>query len=105
MLDLADAHVIALKRLMNQQQESNIEIYNIGTGKGTSVLEMITAFEEVTQQSLPYEMAPRREGDTTIAFADTTLVNEKLGWKAQRTLEESLDSAWKWQLNISNKTL
>ncbi|WP_372472974.1 UDP-glucose 4-epimerase GalE [Capnocytophaga sp. ARDL2] len=104
-LDLADAHVIALKRLMNQQQESNIEIYNIGTGKGTSVLEMITAFEEVTQQSLPYEMAPRREGDTTIAFADTTLVNEKLGWKAQRTLEESLDSAWKWQLNISNKTL
>lgn len=104
-LDLSEAHVIALKRLIENKQESNVEIYNIGTGIGISVLEMIQAFEKVTNQPLPYEITNRREGDVTIAYADTTLANEKLGWKNKRTLEESLESAWKWQLNISNKII
>lgn len=102
-VDLAEAHVIALKRLLENKTEKDVEIFNIGTGYGSSVLEVIQSFERATEQKLNYVIAPRRDGDTTIAYADTTLANEVLGWKATRTLDEALKSAWEWQKKLSKK--
>ena len=96
-VDLAKAHVKALERLLNEENEENFEFFNVGTGKGSSVMEIIKTFEKVTQQSLKYKIVARREGDITAAYADTTKANEVLGWKPQETLEEALLSAWKWQ--------
>ncbi|WP_299006437.1 UDP-glucose 4-epimerase GalE [uncultured Tenacibaculum sp.] len=96
-VDLAKAHVKALERLLNEENEENFEFFNVGTGKGSSVMEIIKSFEKVTQQSLNYKITNRREGDITAAYADTTKANKVLGWKPQKTLEEALLSAWKWQ--------
>ncbi|RLJ97694.1 UDP-glucose 4-epimerase GalE [Tenacibaculum discolor] len=96
-VDLAKAHVKALQRLLDKQNKENFEFFNVGTGKGSSVMEIIKTFEEVTQQSLNSKIVARREGDITAAYADTTKANEILGWKPQETLEEALLSAWKWQ--------
>ena len=76
-----------------------MEIFNVGTGKGSSVLEVIQAFEEVTEKKLNYKIVDRREGDITAAYADTALANQVLGWKSELSLHEALASAWKWQLN------
>ncbi len=76
-----------------------MEFFNIGTGKGSSVLEVINAFEKVSQRKLNYKIVGRREGDITAAYADTSLANKELGWKAALGLEEALASAWQWQLN------
>lgn len=97
-VDLAEAHVAALTRLINHQNKRRFETFNIGTGKGSSVLEVIKAFEKVSNQKLNYKIVGRREGDITSAYADTSLANEELGWKSSLTLEDALDSAWKWQL-------
>lgn len=102
-VDLAQAHVVALKRLLDGANEDKVEVYNVGTGKGSSVLEVINAFEKVSQQKLPYQIVARREGDITEAFANTDKVYEKLGWKATKTLEESLLSAWSWENKIRSK--
>ena len=96
-VDLAKAHVKALQRLLDKKNKENFEFFNVGTGKGSSVLEIIKTFEEVTQQLLNYKITNRREGDITAAYADTTKANVVLGWKPQETLEEALLSAWKWQ--------
>ena len=96
-VDLALAHTIALKRLLDNQQEENYEFFNIGTGKGSFVMEIIKTFEKVSGQKLHYKIVERRAGDITAAYADTTIANEKLGWKAQRSLATALESAWKWQ--------
>lgn len=96
-IDLAKAHIIALKRLLENKNKSSFEVFNIGTGKGNSVLEVIQSFEKVTGKKLNYELVDRREGDITAAYADTTIANIKLGWKAKLTLDEALLSAWKWQ--------
>ena len=96
-VDLAKAHVKALERLLNKENEENFEFFNVGTGKGSSVLEIIKTFEGVAQESLNYKIVARREGDITAAYADTTKANVVLGWKPQKTLEEALLSAWKWQ--------
>ncbi len=96
-VDLAKAHVKALERLLNKENEENFEFFNVGTGKGSSVMEIIKSFEKVTQQSLSYKITNRREGDITAAYADTTKANVVLGWKPHETLEEALFSAWKWQ--------
>lgn len=96
-VDLAKAHVKALERLLSKENEENFEFFNVGTGKGSSVMEIIKSFEKVTQQSLSYKITNRREGDITAAYADTTKANVVLGWKPQETLEEALLSAWKWQ--------
>lgn len=96
-MDLAAAHVKALERLIQQKADTNYEVFNVGTGEGNSVMEIIKTFEKATQQKLPYRMADRRPGDITAAYADTTKANKVLGWKAQRTLEESLSSAWEWE--------
>lgn len=100
-VDLAKAHVVALNRLINDKNKNPFEVFNIGTGTGSSVLEVIHTFEKVTGQKLNYKIAGRREGDITEAYADTALANSELGWKAKLTLEEALLSAWKWQQTLN----
>ena len=102
-VDLAKAHVVALKRLLNQQNLENVEIFNLGTGTGSSVLEVIHAFEKVSDQKLKYQIIGRREGYITEAYANTEKANSILGWKTQLSLEEALASAWKWEKKIRNK--
>jgi UDP-glucose 4-epimerase len=96
-VDLAKAHIVALQRLLENKNKSNFEVFNIGTGKGNSVLEVIKAFEKVTGKKLNYKLVDRRPGDITAAYADTTLATKELGWKPELTLEDALLSAWKWQ--------
>ena len=102
-VDLAKAHVIALKRLLDKKNLAKVETFNLGTGTGSSVLEVIHAFEKVSGQKLPYKIVARREGDITSAYANTDKANTILGWKAQSTLEEAMESAWKWEQKIRNK--
>lgn len=97
-VDLAKAHIAALERLIENKNKANFEVFNVGTGRGSSVLEIVKAFESVNNVKLNYKIVDRREGDIMTAYADTTLANEELGWKSEKTLEEALESAWKWQL-------
>ncbi len=99
-VDLAKAHVVALKRLLENKNIEKVETFNLGTGTGSSVLEVINAFEKVSNTKLNYQIVGRRDGDITSAYANTDKANEILGWKAQSTLEESLASAWKWEQKI-----
>ncbi|HJR99898.1 MAG TPA: UDP-glucose 4-epimerase GalE [Flavobacterium sp.] len=99
-VDLAKAHVMALQRLLKKQNTEKVETFNLGTGTGTSVLEVITTFEKVSNQKLNYKIVGRREGDITSAYANTDKANKVLGWKAQSSLEEALTSAWKWEQKI-----
>ena len=99
-VDLAKAHVAALKRLIAKRNEDNFEVFNIGTGTGSSVLEVIKAFEKVSEQKLNYKIVGRREGDVIAAYADTTKANEVLGWKSIYNIEDALLSAWKWEQEI-----
>ncbi|CAH0336938.1 UDP-glucose 4-epimerase [Flavobacterium sp. CECT 9288] len=99
-VDLAKAHVIALQRLLNKKNETKVETFNLGTGTGSSVLEVIETFEKVSGKQLPYKIVGRREGDITSAYASTEKANEVLGWKAQSTLEEAMASAWKWEQKV-----
>lgn len=96
-VDLAKAHIAALKRLLNKTNKKSFEYFNIGTGKGSSVLEIINTFEKVNNLKLKYKIVERREGDVAAAFADTTIANKELNWKTEISLEESLTSVWKWQ--------
>ncbi|MDD5150965.1 MAG: UDP-glucose 4-epimerase GalE [Flavobacterium sp.] len=102
-VDLAKAHVIAMKRLLNKKNLEKVETFNLGTGTGSSVLEVIHAFEKVSGQKLPYKIVARREGDITSAYANTDKANDALGWKSQSTLEEAMESAWKWEKKIRSK--
>jgi UDP-glucose 4-epimerase len=99
-VDLAKAHVLALKRLIENKNDTKVETFNIGTGTGTTVLEVINSFEKVSKQKLAYKFVDRREGDVVEAFADTEKANSILGWKAASTLDEAMDSAWKWEKKI-----
>lgn len=99
-VDLAKAHVTALKRLIENKNESNVETFNLGTGKGNSVLEVINTFEKVSGKKLNYKIVNRRKGDITEAYADTSKANDVLGWKAELPLEKALASAWKWEQKI-----
>ncbi len=102
-VDLAKAHVVALQRLLQNKNETKVETFNIGTGTGSSVLEVIRTFEKVSGQKLPYKIVGRREGDITEAYANTDKANTILGWQAKSTLEEALASAWKWEQKIREK--
>lgn len=102
-VDLARAHVVALQRLLEGRNSSNYEVFNVGTGTGSSVLEVINSFEKVSGERLNYKIAPRRAGDVIEAFADTTRANEVLGWKSESSLDEAMASAWKWEKRIRNK--
>ena len=99
-MDLAIAHVVAVKRLLEQKALQAYEIFNLGTGNGVSVLEVINTFEAVTGQKVNYKIATRREGDIEKIWADARLANEVLGWKAKKTLQASLLSAWQWEQNL-----
>ena len=99
-VDLAKAHVVALKRLLNNQSKSNFETFNVGTGQGSSVLEVINAFEKVSGKSLNYKIVDRRKGDVISAYADTSKANSELNWKAESSLEDALSTAWKWQQSL-----
>lgn len=102
-VDLARAHIVAINRLLEQKQKSAFEVFNLGTGKGSSVLEIIQAFEKSTGQKLNYLIVDRREGDVEQVYADTAYANNELGWKAERGLEETLLSAWNWEKHIRSK--
>ena len=107
-MDLAEAHVAAINRLLintakhtvedGDPSRGNFEVFNIGTGEGYSVLEVISAFESATGRKVPHVIGPRRNGDIVAVWADTTKVNEVLGWKARRNLETMMKDAWNWQL-------
>ena len=97
-VDLAKAHIAALERLLNNGNKKDFEVFNVGTGTGSSVLEVIKAFEKVSNTRLNYKIVARREGDITSAYADTTLAKVELGWETEKTLEQALLAAWKWQL-------
>ena len=99
-VDLAKAHVVALQRLLKKQNHEKVETFNLGTGKGSSVLEVIIAFEKVSGQKLPYKIVGRREGDVISAYANTDKANKVLGWKAAFSLEDALASAWKWEQKV-----
>lgn len=99
-VDLAKAHVIALERLLSEKNNSNYEVFNLGTGRGSSVLEVVNSFEKTTGEKLNYKIVDRRPGDVISVYADTKKANEELGWKAQKTMEEALASAWKWELKV-----
>ena len=99
-VDLAKAHVIAMQRLLNKKNIDSVETFNLGTGKGSSVLEVIQSFEKISGQKLNYKIVGRREGDITEAYANTDKANRVLGWKAASSLDDSLASAWKWEKKI-----
>ena len=99
-VDLAQAHIAALNRLLQGQNQERYEHFNVGTGQGKTVLEVIQAFEQINNLSLNYEIAPRRPGDVEKIYADTTRANQTLGWHADRSLEEMMRSAWQWQQNL-----
>lgn len=98
--DLADAHVKALTRLIQKKNKSNLEVFNLGTGIGSTVLEVVRAFETVNNLKLNYKLVDRRAGDIIEAFADNGLAENELGWKPETSLEESMRTAWEWQRSL-----
>lgn len=102
-IDIADAHVLAVKRLLAKEQNSNFEIFNLGTGNGNTVLEAIKAFESVNQVKLNYTIGPRREGDVVKVYASTTKAAKELNWRAKLGLNDIMRSAWLWEQTLKNK--
>ena len=100
-VDLAKAHVFAVRRMLEDKMKNEYEIFNIGTGKPLSVMELINGFEKANSLKLNYKIAPRRPGDVTAIWADPTLANEELGWKAERYIEDTLAAAWAWEKHIA----
>ena len=101
--DLAKAHLKALQKLMTTSSKTIIDIFNLGTGKGYSVLEIVKTFERANNISVPYQICNRRAGDITIAYANVNTAEKELNWKALTSLEESLKTSWKWQKNLNKK--
>ncbi|HEX7410667.1 MAG TPA: UDP-glucose 4-epimerase GalE [Bacteroidales bacterium] len=102
-VDLAKAHVVAIGRLLENKGKRNFEIFNLGTGLGYSVMQVIKSFEKVTGLKLNYHICPRREGDIIEVWADTNYANEELGWKATKDIDEMITSAWKWELALKQQ--
>ena len=102
-VDLAKAHVAAVARMLDGRMKEGYEIFNVGTGRPVSVYELVTVFEKVNGLKLNYQFAPRRPGDVVAIWADTRLANEELGWRAERSIEETLASAWAWEKSLAGK--
>lgn len=102
-VDLAKAHVIAMDRMLNNQTEEKLEIFNLGTGRGVSVLELIGAFEKGTRVKVPYKIVGRREGDIEKVWANPEHANKVLGWTAKESVEDTLATAWNWQLKLRER--
>jgi UDP-glucose 4-epimerase len=103
-VDLAKAHVLAVERIIKNQQEKPFEIFNLGTGNGFSVLDIIKSFEEVTNSKLNYEITDRRPGDVPKLYASIDLVKDKLGWKPSKSLNEMIKSSWDWERKLNDKS-
>lgn len=101
-MDLAEAHVAALQNLRKTNAASHYDVFNVGTGQGASVLEVVQDFEHATGQKLNYHIGPRRAGDVVAVYADATKSRERLGWTAKRSLRDALADAWRWQLAIGH---
>ena len=99
-VDLAKAHVTAIARMIEGKNREKYEIFNIGTGRGVSVLELVRKFEEVNNLKLNYKIVGRRAGDIVAIWADPSYANDELGWKAERSLDQTLAAAWKWEKHI-----
>ncbi|MCM1153381.1 MAG: UDP-glucose 4-epimerase GalE [Muribaculum sp.] len=99
-VDLAKAHVTAMARMLDRNDTEAVEIFNLGTGRGLSVLELITSFERATGVKVPYKIGPRREGDIEKIWADPKKANEVLGWKAEVPIDETMRKAWAWQCRL-----
>lgn len=102
-VDLAKAHVVAVDRMIEQNQKKKVEIFNLGTGNGFSVLEVVNSFEKVSGEKLNYKIVERRPGDVEQVFADTKFANDELGWKAEKSLDEMMLSAWNWEKALDEK--
>lgn len=102
-VDIAKAHLVAIQRMIGEKGKSDLEIFNLGTGNGSSVLEVIHSFERVSGEKLNYQIMPRRSGDVEKVWADTRFANEELGWKAELSLDEMMASAWKWEKALASK--
>ena len=102
-VDLAKAHVYAVRRMLDGKMKQGCEVFNVGTGRPVSVLELVNAFEKVNGLKLNWKFAPRRAGDVTAIWADPTLANNELGWKAERSVEETLAAAWAWEKRLAGK--
>ena len=102
-VDLARAHVFAVTRMIEGKMKKGVEIFNVGTGRPLSVMELVNAFEKVNGVKVPHKFAPRRPGDITAIWADPTLANNELGWKATRSIEETLKAAWAWECRLAGK--
>ena len=102
-VDLAKAHVVAIRRILEKKQKEKVEVFNIGTGRGLSVLELINAFEKATGVKLNYQIVGRRAGDIEKVWANPELANNELGWKAEVGIEDTLLSAWNWQLKLRER--
>lgn len=102
-VDLAKAHVIAMKRILDKADSDKVEIFNLGTGRGVSVMELINTFREATGVEVPYVIAPRREGDIIQVWADPSIANNILGWTAEVPLSETMRNAWNWQLKLRER--
>ena len=102
-VDLAKAHVCAVARMLDGRMKEPYEIFNIGTGRPVSVLELVNAFEKVNGVKVNHRFAPRRAGDVTAIWADPSLANRELGWKAERSVEDTLAAAWAWEKHLAGK--
>lgn len=102
-VDLAKAHVVAMKRMLDGEDRDAIEIFNLGTGNGLSVLELINAFEEATGVKVPHKIGERRAGDIEKIWANPYKANNVLGWKAEADIKDTMRNAWKWQCNVTKK--
>ena len=102
-VDLAKAHVKALQKLLNVSSDTLVDIYNLGTGKGSSVLEVVHAFEKANEVAVPYQICERRAGDITIAYANADKAEKELGWKSETSLEEALRTVWQWQKYLETR--
>ena len=102
-IDLAISHIDSLNYLINLNEKNHYGFFNVGTGNGTTVLELVNTFEKVNKIKLNYSFGERRDGDITKAFADCSKIYNELKWKANLTLEEALESAWKWEKNLNSK--
>ena len=100
-IDLAEAHIESLNYLISSKNKASCEVYNVGTGKGISVLQLIKVFESVTGEKVPFEIVEPRQGDTVSAYADTSKIMNTLGWKPKYTLEQALLSSWNWEKKLN----
>ena len=102
-VDLAKAHIVAVQRLLDRKTAATVETFNVGTGHGNTVLEVVKAFEQASGQKLNYSIGPRRPGDVPAIYADATKAAQVLGFKTETSLADSLASSWKWQQTLADK--